>query len=124
MYNDTHMAWQQRVSKEERHRSNYARRAYAMGSSRKEKVRLSQGPDDVKSNLAQVVRPDHVKREVRVGLKVPFARSKSLYKDLPEQITSFDGRYNMSSEWQLQPTTDQGTLAPSYSFPFHRLNQD
>lgn len=62
MYNDTHMAWQQRVGKEQRHRSNYARRAYAMESDRKEKVKLSQGPDDVTSNLAQVLRPDHVKR--------------------------------------------------------------
>ena len=79
------MAWQQRVGKEMRHRSNYARRAYARGSARQEpKVKLTEGPDDVKSNLALVVRPDHVKRQYKVGLKVPFARSKSLYKDLPE----------------------------------------
>ena len=55
------MAWQQRVSKEVRHSSNYAKRAYAMKfNSTKGKVKLSHGPNDVTSNLEQVLQPDKI----------------------------------------------------------------
>lgn len=52
------------------------------------------------------------------------ANSPGLYKNLPAQLTTFDGRYKMTSAFQVFPTSTKGTLPSSYSIPFTRTNQD
>ena len=52
------------------------------------------------------------------------AGSPALHPNLPTQMTTFDGRFRMASAFQNYPTSDKGTLPPSYSIPFTRTNQD
>ena len=99
-------------------------RAYLMTSNSSHSIRLSDGPSDLTSNVALTLQPDNVRRSHNPSVKVPFKRSKSMYKGLPQQMTTYDGRYQIASEWQQLPTSKKGTLVPSYPFSYQRLNLD